>query len=151
MKETSLTTRQLLRTYACQAVLMQDEIARSLQLYANDMKCYNILNSYGSMSPGELARRSGITTGGVTKILDRLEAHGAIRRVTGKDRRGLTIELLSPPSSTKVSQPDINFDTYVQTLTERYTQEQMATICDFLAHGADVMRAATEELRQMRT
>lgn len=143
-------TRELLRKYACQAILMQEEVARSLGLNSSDMQCYNILSSYGPMSPGELAYQSGFTTGAVTKILDRLEAHGAIRRVPVQDRRGLLVELLSPPTSRVARRPDINFDAYVQDLTARYTIEQLAIIDDFLEHGATAMQITTEKMRSAR-
>src|ERR1700722_14836893 len=42
----------------------------------------------------EIAERTLITKGGITKILDRLEAHGLIRRVPSReDRRSISIQL----------------------------------------------------------
>jgi DNA-binding MarR family transcriptional regulator len=46
------------------------------------------------LTPGELSRMTMVTTGGMTKRLDRLEASGLIRRETDpRDRRGKLIAL----------------------------------------------------------
>jgi DNA-binding MarR family transcriptional regulator len=46
------------------------------------------------LTPGELSRTTMVTTGGMTKRLDRLEANGLIRRETDpRDRRGKLIAL----------------------------------------------------------
>ena len=47
-----------------------------------------------SLTPGELSRSTMVTTGGMTKLLDRLEAQGLIRREPDpRDRRGRLIVL----------------------------------------------------------
>lgn len=151
MNDPQTNTRELLRRYACQVILCQDEVARTLRLGVSDMKCYNILNSYGAMSPGELARMSGFTTGGVTKILDRLEAHGALRRVAEKgDRRSLLIELLSPKASTAQTQPTVDFELQTAKLVERYSDQEKAVILDFLEHGGEVLQTMTQQMRESR-
>jgi DNA-binding MarR family transcriptional regulator len=46
------------------------------------------------LTPGELSRSMMVTTGGMTKLLDRLEAQGLIRREANpRDRRGRLIVL----------------------------------------------------------
>lgn len=103
------------------------------------------------MSPGELARMSGFTTGGVTKILDRLEAHGALRRVAEKgDRRSLLIELLSPKASTAQTQPTVDFELQTAKLVERYSDQEKAVILDFLEHGGEVLQTMTQQMRESR-
>ncbi len=130
---------------------MQDEVARSLGLSASDMKCYNILSSYGSMAPSELARRSGFTTGGITKILDHLEARGAIRRHSEtNDRRSLTIELLSPRWGVNGDKPVIDFESASASLVEHYSPQEQAIIEDFLERSAEQLQAMTDQIKDAR-
>jgi DNA-binding MarR family transcriptional regulator len=52
----------------------------------------------GPLRPARLAERTGLTSGGTTKLLDRLERRGLVTRVFGLvpgDRRGSTVELTS--------------------------------------------------------
>jgi DNA-binding MarR family transcriptional regulator len=50
--------------------------------------------SGGPLTPGELSRSTMVTTGGMTKLLDRLETQGLIRREPDpRDRRGRLIVL----------------------------------------------------------
>lgn len=54
------------------------------------------LERAGPARPTQLQAVSGLTSGGVTKTLDRLEAHGLIARRTNAvagDRRGISVEL----------------------------------------------------------
>ncbi len=53
---------------------------------------------HGPMRPGQLRRATGMTTGGTTKLLDRVEQAGLITRVLGPvggDRRAVSIVLTS--------------------------------------------------------
>ena len=140
--------RELVRAYACQVVLCQDAVARRLNLTASDMKCYNIINCYGAMSPGELARRSGFTTGGITRIIDHLEAQGSVRRrPQAADRRAMIIEPLSPRTTDQQKDSEVDFDSTITAMVERYNAEEFAVIEDFLEHGADLLQVMTEKLQ----
>lgn len=54
------------------------------------------LERAGTARPSHLQEHTGLTSGGVTKTLDRLEAHGFVRRSARAfpdDRRGVSVEL----------------------------------------------------------
>lgn len=56
----------------------------------------SVLDLSGPQRPSELARRTGLSTGGLSKVLDRMEEAGAIRRERGAvsgDRRGVLVSL----------------------------------------------------------
>jgi DNA-binding MarR family transcriptional regulator len=67
------------------------------QLFGNnrsDGRCADIIQRFGRMTAGVLAQRSGLTTGAVTTVIDRLEKAGYARRVRDKkDRRKVFVEL----------------------------------------------------------
>src|SRR5271165_2836315 len=61
---------------------------------ATDMQCINALELMGPSTPGELARFTGLTTGGVTVMLDRLEKGGYLKREPNpRDRRSVLVRL----------------------------------------------------------
>lgn len=54
------------------------------------------LSMHGSQRPHELAELTSMTTGGLSKLLDRMERRGVVRRVRGAvpgDRRAVVVEL----------------------------------------------------------
>src|SRR6185312_10793642 len=55
-----------------------------------DLRCLELLSTVGALSPTALATALGMTTGGVTTVIDRLERAGyACRRPAAHDRRGI--------------------------------------------------------------
>ena len=139
--------RSLIRDYACQVVLSQDVTARYLGLTASDMKCWRVIDSYGPMTPSELVRRTGFTSGGITKIVDHLAEYGAVRRrFEQDDRRSLVIEALDPDKDA-LRDPLLDFDALVDEMTHRYSEAEAAVIRDFLKHGANTLEVFSDQLQ----
>jgi DNA-binding MarR family transcriptional regulator len=68
--------------------------AKRLGLSTTDLHCLNIIESCGGLTAGELATESGLTTGAVTGVIDRLERVGYARRVADPaDRRKVKVEV----------------------------------------------------------
>ena len=59
------------------------------------MRCLDLIGRLGPMTAGRLAEESGLTTGAVTFILDRLEEAGMVtRRRDTEDRRRVWVEIV---------------------------------------------------------
>src|ERR1700730_8582328 len=56
-------------------------VADTLGLNRTDMRCLDILDRQGRLTAGQLAEQTGLTSGAVTTVIDRLEAAGHARRV----------------------------------------------------------------------
>lgn len=71
-----------------------DAACAFLGINRTDGRCLDIVDQHGQLTAGALARESGLSTGAVTTLLDRLERAGYVRRVrdTG-DRRRVLVEL----------------------------------------------------------
>jgi MarR family transcriptional regulator, organic hydroperoxide resistance regulator len=68
--------------------------ADALNLHPTDMQFINLLDLLGPMTPGALANCSGLSSGGVTVVLDRLESAGYVRREANpNDRRSVLVHL----------------------------------------------------------
>lgn len=75
---------------------LNDEFARhlrdSLTVNATDLDAMQHLIGAGSLSPGELSKRLGLSSAAVTSVIDRLEQAGhAHRRPHPTDRRALLV------------------------------------------------------------
>ena len=68
--------------------------AARLGVSVTDLHCLNIVESRHGLTAGELAVESGLTTGAVTAVIDRLERAGFARRVRDeRDRRKVKVEV----------------------------------------------------------
>ncbi|WP_051342003.1 MarR family winged helix-turn-helix transcriptional regulator [Pseudonocardia spinosispora] len=71
---------------------LQELIAERLGIGATDLQCLHFLNRHGPTTAGELARRVGRSTGAVTRMIDRLERAGFVRRMpSDTDRRSVRV------------------------------------------------------------
>jgi DNA-binding MarR family transcriptional regulator len=136
--------RTSLRTFVSQAALQQDMVARKLGLTSNDMKCFRIISAYGPITPGELAGRTGITTGGITKILDHLEHYGAIERKSdAPDRRSISIEAI-PLENPELKKAEVDFDRMVSEIMDGYSSDEVKIIKKFLDHTSAILNKTPE-------
>src|SRR5690349_23076125 len=81
------------RELSARTVLFHDAVASRIGLSATESKCLDIaLRANGPLTAGKLAEQTGLTTGAITGVLDRLERAGFIRREKDEaDRRQVLI------------------------------------------------------------
>jgi DNA-binding MarR family transcriptional regulator len=83
------------RELSTMTVLFQARIAEQLGLSGTDLKCLELVMRAGEpLSAGRIAQLSGLSTGAVTGVIDRLERRGLVRRTADPtDRRKVLVEL----------------------------------------------------------
>jgi DNA-binding MarR family transcriptional regulator len=73
-------------------ILMHEAIAKKAGLTGTDHKYLGLLIKYGAMTAGELSKLTGLTTGAITGVIDRLENRRLVKRGFDKaDRRKIVI------------------------------------------------------------
>jgi DNA-binding MarR family transcriptional regulator len=78
--------------YGAHLMMFRNAMNESLGFNATDMECLRLLFQKGVATPTELSRRTGLTSGATTAMLDRLEKAGLIeRRPNPDDRRGTLV------------------------------------------------------------
>ncbi|MBB2934966.1 DNA-binding MarR family transcriptional regulator [Amycolatopsis bartoniae] len=78
------------------AVLRHAQIAERLGLSGTDHKALDLASrADGPLTAGRIAQLTGLSTGAVTGVIDRLERAGFVRRVRDtQDRRKVLVEIL---------------------------------------------------------
>jgi len=118
------------------AVFFHASMAERAGLGATEEKTLSLLSWLGPLTAGEIASHTGLTTPSVTGLLDRLEEKGMVRRVRDPhDRRRVIVE----PNQERLAQLDRAFFSLQETFREllaSYSDEQLATIADFLTRAA---------------
>src|SRR5215469_9311966 len=134
-----MTESALPRQVAASLRALSTEIDRLDQVAADryglnrtDMRALDIVGQAGPLAPTALARLLGITTGGVTTVLDRLERAGYVRRQPDpSDRRRQVVQITE---ATAGRDREVFGDLIRQTadLLATFTDDQLAVIRDFL-------------------
>src|SRR5689334_7363254 len=84
------------RKISTQTVFLHQAIAQTVGLNATDTKCVDLIGSHANanVTAGRLAELTGLTTGAITHILDRLEKRGIVERVRDtEDRRRVFVRV----------------------------------------------------------
>jgi DNA-binding MarR family transcriptional regulator len=84
-----------IRKFIAAAIFFNTQAAEKAGMGLTDMQMVHMLQLYGPSTPGRLASWTGLSSGGVTVALDRLEKAGYLRREPNPaDRRSLLITLI---------------------------------------------------------
>src|ERR671936_1851407 len=79
------------RETSIETIMFHQAVADVLGLHITDHKCLDLLHRFGAMPAGRLGELTGLTTGAVTGIIDRLEKAGYARRTNDPKDRHRTI------------------------------------------------------------
>jgi len=84
-----------IRKFIAAAIFSNTQAADKVGLGLTDMQMIHILALHGASTPTHLAALTGLSSGGVTVALDRLEKAGYVRRKPNPDdRRSLLVTLI---------------------------------------------------------
>ena len=143
-----LQVQHELRLMNAVSAFFSQTIADRLQMSSHELESMDLLNLHGPMTPGRLAELTGLTSGGVTRLVDRLERDGFVRRVHDPtDRRRVIIELIPPEVAHRIVPMFNGMARRNHELAQSYSDDELRVIIDFL-HKTVV--AATAELRKIR-
>ena len=136
------------RELSTATILFHQAVADRLGMHMTDHKCAGILLHTGPITAGELARRTGLTTGTITAVIDRLENAGFVRRAKDpNDRRRVLIEPLRERIEAKIGPLFESMARAMAELCGQYSTQELAVIRNFAARAH---QGAYEEIRKLR-
>jgi DNA-binding MarR family transcriptional regulator len=128
---------------------MDDAAAGYLGINRTDFRCLDVIDRSGRMTPGELATESGLTTGAITAVLDRLERGGFVRRTRDdEDRRRIFVEL-TPEAHARTGELYAPIAANARTMMADLTDDQLEQFIGILRAGREVNRAQAARVRAM--
>jgi DNA-binding MarR family transcriptional regulator len=123
-------------------------IADRLGMNVTDHKCAGILAESGPLTAGDMAERTGLTTGAITGIIDRLEMAGFARRAKDPhDRRRVIIELIPRQLEKRIAPLFQSMAETIAELCAQFSLQELGVIRDFAARARAL---ADEETRKLR-
>ena len=145
-------SNRLHRELATAVVSHQEAVARSLGMTAAERKCAGLLAERGRMTPGELAHETGLTTGAITGIVDRLSKAGYAERLAHPtDRRSVIVEARNADRLMAMMRPVFaSLTARMDRLDARYSDAERALILRHLADTTAILRDETSKLLARR-
>jgi DNA-binding MarR family transcriptional regulator len=135
------------RRMTAQSVLIGDAVSARFGLSSTDLECLDLALLAGGVTAGEIARATGLTTGAITGVIDRLEAAGYVRRERDPaDRRKVVVRAL-PAMTRRIAPVYESLQREMTRLWTRYNDAELTLILDFLARSCDL---AVEEIAKLQ-
>jgi DNA-binding MarR family transcriptional regulator len=113
-------------------------VADAIGLNRTDMRCLDVIQREGPVPAGRLADETGLTTGAITTVLDRLERGGFARRVRDpNDRRRVLVEV-TPEAFAGAADYYGEHMALSERLYRRYTEEQLELFLEWVREGREL-------------
>lgn len=110
-----------------------------------------MLDRLGPVPPGRIAEHTGLTTGAITGMIDRLEKAGYVeRRPNPADRRSVLVTLREDTPRDRVL--PMVFGPLAQDMADvasHFTSDQLAAIANYLGRTTEVLHRRTQELAEL--
>jgi DNA-binding MarR family transcriptional regulator len=117
-----------------------ERVAKKFKLSRTDMRCLDLLGRRGSMTAGQLSDESGLSTGAITFLLDRLEAACMVkRRRDTDDRRRVWVELM-PAAQKRLQHAQQPIIEEMKQVTQHFKAEELAIVRDFMREAKEVFQ-----------
>ena len=117
-----------------------ERVAKKFKLSRKDVRCLELLGRRGSMTAGQLSDESGLSTGAVTFLLDRLEAAGMVkRRRDTDDRRRVWVEVV-PAAYRRLLHAQQPIIEEMKEVTQRFKAEELAIVRDYMREAKEVFQ-----------
>jgi DNA-binding MarR family transcriptional regulator len=137
-----------LRRVNLQGSFFGQTVAIRFGLSESDVEALELLIDAGAATAGRLSELMGLTTGAVTRVIDRLEQAGYVRRVPDPaDRRRVIVEVV-PEKVAAVAATMARVGEKGAAEIGHYSGAELAVINDFLTRMADITREEATALRE---
>lgn len=124
-------TEQNLYLFTIQVELFKHRIAEEMKLNNTDLSCACLLAMHGPHTASQLAKATGLTTGAITTVIDRLERAGYASRESDSADRRRTVVALTSTGVEKLQEMFAPID--LSDFWKQYTDKEIATIANFFS------------------
>jgi len=138
-----------MRKSSAQGTIFAQTVADRAGVSSSDMECIDFLNVEGRMTAGRLAELTGLTTGAITGVVDRMEKAGLVRRERDMDDRRKVFIVPAPERVVEIGRFYEPLQRAMHKLWDTYTDAELKLLLRFANDSYRTMLSATEELRAM--
>jgi DNA-binding MarR family transcriptional regulator len=123
-------------------------VADAIGINRTDMRCLDVIHREGPVPAGRLADETGLTTGAITTVLDRLERAGFARRVRDPDDRRRVLVEITPDAFAGSIDFYAEHVAHSERSYRRYTEEQIELLLEFVREGRELNEREAAKLEE---
>ena len=128
-------------------ILMHEAIARKAGLTGVDHKYLSIILQQGPLTAGELAGLTGLTSGAITGVIDRLQKKKLVKREFDKtDRRKILVVPNTEKAGKLFQNSHLDLKKQVEKLIGSFSEKEIKAIVQYLTASVDIMKGITNRL-----
>ncbi|MBR0695797.1 MarR family transcriptional regulator [Bradyrhizobium lablabi] len=136
-----------MRRSSAQGVMFGQAVANVAGISNSDLECMDILYLEGRVTAGRLAEVTGLTTGAITGVVDRLEKAGYVRRERdASDRRKVFISVV-PEKAAEIGKFYVPMQQAMEKVWSGYTDDELRLLLRFANDGYRGVLEATQALK----
>lgn len=135
------------RQYSDASIFMHEAIARKAGLSGTDHKYLGLILQHKELTAGDISKLTGLTTGAVTGLIDRLEKKKLLKRQFTKDDRRKVIIIPNAENSMKLLQPIFSeLQQKTADLIASFSEKEIQIIERYLTEATAIMNETTDNL-----
>jgi DNA-binding MarR family transcriptional regulator len=129
--------------------IVDDLVCEIFGINRTDARALDLLEQRGQMTAGQLAQESGLSTGAITGVIDRLERSGYARRVPDpSDRRRVLVELTEKAMQLTWELMGEPMSIVGREMAAEYSDEQLELLLGWMRRGREIQEQHAEWLRE---
>lgn len=142
------TLDRAIRTAGAQSVLMSTVVAGRTGVHSTDLECLDLLFLNGPLTAGALAELTGLTTGAITAVLDRLEAAGYLHRARDSADRRRVVVTPAPQALKRLQPVYAPLGEAMMRLNREFSDRDLAVVVEYLTRANEIAREHIRRLQQ---
>ncbi|HEX3786999.1 MAG TPA: MarR family transcriptional regulator [Pseudonocardiaceae bacterium] len=128
-------------------VMFHGQVAERAGLSATDSKCLDLaVRADRPLTAGQIADLSGLSTGAVTGVIDRLERAGYVRRVRDPDDRRKVLVEVTRSNLSRFGDVFEGLSAALGEVLADYTPAELAVIERYISETIEITRTETARL-----
>ena len=128
-------------------VIFGQAVASRVGVSSSDLECLDFLVIEGRVTAGRLAELTGLTTGAITGVIDRMEKAGLVRRERDEEDRRKVYVAIVPEAIAKVGRFYEPLQKAVTRDWEGYTDAELKLLLRFMTQGYNTMIGVLDDLK----
>jgi len=137
----------LVRRMGAQSVIVSQTVAARFGLNTTDLEGLDLIQLQGKVSAGQLAAATGLTSGAVTALIDRLERAGYVERIDDATDRRRVLVRIREGAIVEIAKVYAPMQKRMFALWSQYSADELTAIEDFLTRSLELSVDCVAELR----
>lgn len=135
------------RQYSDASIFMHEAIARKAGLTGSDHKYLGLILQHKELTAGDLSKLTGLTTGAITGLIDRLEKKKLLKRQFTKDDRRKVMIVPNEENIMKLLQPlFLELQQKTSDLIATFSLTEIQAIERYFTEATAIMKLTTNNI-----